>query len=65
LKELQTPKDVRELWLSSLLASNRTGGQGTFLGFSKLLGSFFIALFLLIAVTNSIAGSCAQSKYLC
>lgn len=47
LKESQTPKDVRQLWLSLLLASNTIGGQGTFPGFSKLLGNFFIALLLL------------------
>lgn len=46
LKELQTPRDVRELWLSLSLASNGTEGQGTLPVFSELLGKFFIALHL-------------------
>jgi len=65
LKELQTPQDVRELWLSLLLASNRTGGQGTFPGFSKLLGKFFIALLLLRPCPGCIVSSCVGSIYLC
>lgn len=63
LKELQTPKDVRELWLSLLLASNRTGGQGTSPGFSKLLG-FFHSSASIKTVASCIVGSCMGSKYL-